>query len=382
MTQKALKELRALTSLRFFAAAMIVFFHCRGLFGIREQWVDSFPWATAVAFFFVLSGFIIVYAYPSLDKVSDVRRFWVARFARLWPVHFAAFLLLVVLLHRGLSWRALLNLAMINSWIPFTRCYMSYNWVSWAIATEFAFYLLFPVLIYKWERTWFIKLLAAGLLLIGLVAFCNYFQLPYKSKEDWGLSLHALISVHPLGRLFEFVLGMAFALWWQKNLSKKNIGRSLGTILELLIFTLVIIVFYFRSDLIHLLKKNYSWIGSAGIVWLSNSGIVCLFYGFLVTVIALEKGVISWLLASRVLVWLGQLSFSIYMVHQVLIRYYMKKADFFSFVSDRVALFGFCCIVLLVANLMRTLIENPCRRLLIEMWDKRQLQKKKRYRAS
>ena len=207
--------------------------------------------------------------------------------------------------------------------------------------------------------------------MIGLVAFCNYFQLPYQSKEDWGLSLHALIRVHPLGRLFEFVLGMSFALWWQKNLSRKYIGRSLGTLLELLIFTLVIVVIYFRTDVVHIVERRYSWIGPAGILWLGNSGIVCLFYGFLVSVMALEKGVISWLLASRLLVWLGQLSFSIYMVHQVLIRYYIKKADFFSFVPDPVALVGFCCTLLLVAFLMRTLIENPCRRTLIKMWDQR-----------
>ena len=252
---------------------------------------------------------------------------------------------------------------------------MSYNWVSWAIATEFAFYLLFPFLIYKWERTWLIKLLATGLLLIGLIAFCNHWQIPYSSKKDWGLSLHALICVHPLGRLFEFVLGMSLALWWQKNLSRKCIGRSLGTLLELLIFTLVIVVIYFRSDLVRLVERHYSWLGPAGVVWLGNSGIVCLFYGLLVAVMALEKGVISWLLASRLLVWLGQLSFSIYMVHQVLIRYYMKKADFFSIVPDRVTLVGFCCTVLLVAVLMRTLIENPCRRLLIKMWDQRSVVK-------
>ena len=196
------KELRALTSLRFFAVAMIVFFHSRDLFGISKQLVDSVPRAQAMSFFFVLSGFILVYVYPSLDTFSDIRRFWVARFARLWPVHFAAFLLLVVLLHKGLSLSALLNLAMINSWIPFIPYYMSYNWVSWAIATEFAFYLLFPLLIYTWERTWFIKLLATGLLLIGLIAFCNHLQIPSSSKGelkteppclDWRPSFGAII---------------------------------------------------------------------------------------------------------------------------------------------------------------------------------------------
>jgi peptidoglycan/LPS O-acetylase OafA/YrhL len=168
---------------------------------------------------------------------------------------------------------------------------------------------------------------------------------------------------------------MSFAYWWQKKLSRKYIGRNLGTLLELLIFTVVIVVIYFRSDLIHLVKKHYSWIGPAGVLWLGNSGIVCLFYGFLVAVMALEKGVISWLLASRLLVWLGQLSFSIYMVHQVLIRYYMKKADFFSLVPDRVELVGFCCILLLVAFLMRILIENPCRRMIIKMWDQQSVVK-------
>ncbi|HPD61676.1 MAG TPA: acyltransferase, partial [Thermodesulfobacteriota bacterium] len=339
------RELRALTSLRFFAAAMIVFFHSRGLFGISEQLVASVPRAQAMSFFFVLSGFILVYVYPSLDKVSDIRRFCIARFARLWPVHFAAFLLLVVLLHKDLSWRALPNLAMVNSWFPFTRCYMSYNWVSWAIATEFAFYLLFPLLIYKWEHTWFIKLLVSGFLLVVLIAFCNHWQIPYSSEEAWGLSLHALICVHPLGRLFEFVLGMSFALWRQKKLSNKSIGRSVGTLLELLTVALVIVVIYFRVDLIHAVERHYDWIGPAGVVWLSRSGIVCLFYGLLVVVMALEKGIVSWLLSSRLLVWLGQLSFSIYMVHQILIRYYIKKASFFSFVPDRVALVGFCCTV-------------------------------------
>jgi peptidoglycan/LPS O-acetylase OafA/YrhL len=306
-----------------------------------------------------------------LDSVNDTRRFWVARFARLWPVHFAAFLLLVVLLHKGLSWRAVLNLAMINSWIPFSRCYMSYNWLSWTIATEFAFYLIFPLLIYKWERTWFIKLSASGLLLIGLIAFCNHLELPYSSKEDWSLSLHALIFVHPLARLFEFVFGMSLALWWQKILSKKYIGRKLGTVLELLIFALVIVVLYFRTDLIHFVEKNYSWIGHAGLLWLGHSGIACLFYGILIVVMALEKGVISWALSSRFMVWLGKLSFSIYMVHQVLIRYYMKNMDFFSFMPEGVALVVFCCTVFLVAFWMLIFIEIPCRRLLIKMWDQR-----------
>ena len=56
------KELRALTSLRFFAAAMIVFLHCRGLFGIREQLVDS-----------VALGYRNVFLFCSLRVYSCLR---------------------------------------------------------------------------------------------------------------------------------------------------------------------------------------------------------------------------------------------------------------------------------------------------------------------
>ena len=49
-----------------------------------------------VSFFFVLSGFILTYAYPTLPDAEAVRRFWVARFARLWPVHIVAALLFIL----------------------------------------------------------------------------------------------------------------------------------------------------------------------------------------------------------------------------------------------------------------------------------------------
>ena len=55
------KKLDALTSLRFIAATMIVFYHMKGfaLFGFSGP---SFL-AQGVSFFFVLSGFILAYVY-------------------------------------------------------------------------------------------------------------------------------------------------------------------------------------------------------------------------------------------------------------------------------------------------------------------------------
>jgi hypothetical protein len=90
---KTKKKLNALTSLRFFAAALIVLHHSRGRFGFSENLLYPFQPDQAVSFFFVLSGFILVYVYPSLNSWKDKRRFLLTRFVRLWPVHLATWLL-------------------------------------------------------------------------------------------------------------------------------------------------------------------------------------------------------------------------------------------------------------------------------------------------
>ena len=86
------RRLDALTGLRFLAAAAVVVFHARvdvpGQMGIPPDFAADVPLASAaVAFFFVLSGFILAYVYPRLESPAACGRFLLARFARLWPAH-------------------------------------------------------------------------------------------------------------------------------------------------------------------------------------------------------------------------------------------------------------------------------------------------------
>src|SRR5262245_19632502 len=82
---------------------MILVLHSRGFFGIPPHWAHDVPLYHGVSFFFVLSGFILTYAYPSLPDARAVRRFWVARFARLWPLHIVAGLLFILANPQALS---------------------------------------------------------------------------------------------------------------------------------------------------------------------------------------------------------------------------------------------------------------------------------------
>jgi len=92
------ERLNALTGLRFLAAAAIVLLHSAGNFGFKEGAFKPWGLGQAVSFFFVLWGFVLAYAYPKLAGGHSVRNFYVARIARIWPTHIAAFFLVLILL--------------------------------------------------------------------------------------------------------------------------------------------------------------------------------------------------------------------------------------------------------------------------------------------
>ncbi|HDL8028536.1 TPA: acyltransferase, partial [Yersinia enterocolitica] len=91
-------KLDALTTLRFFAAAMIVIGHVHPLFGSLGI-TDNFVLSQGVSFFFILSGFILAYNYRTFQDNKSVKRFLVARFARIWPLHIATLTIWITLFY-------------------------------------------------------------------------------------------------------------------------------------------------------------------------------------------------------------------------------------------------------------------------------------------
>ena len=87
-----LQKIDALTGLRFFAGIAIVIHHLHQ-FGLPAYVLDGWLLNNGVSFFFVLSGFILTYVYPTLETHHAVQRFWIARVARIWPAHMAALVL-------------------------------------------------------------------------------------------------------------------------------------------------------------------------------------------------------------------------------------------------------------------------------------------------
>lgn len=310
----SVKHLLPLTSLRFFAAAAIVIFHIQGTFA----WKQISVLAQGVSFFFVLSGFILTYVY---GKNFDIRLFYVSRFARLWPVHVVCFLIVSLIIRpfellflpiNQIS--AVLNLGMVHSWLPVKDIPFSYNGPSWSISVEFAFYLFFPFLVKSRNfKYYYMAIFFLCLLVVFIVELIDF---PLFKETFFHIIPSHVILQHPFVRVLEFATGVAFAKMFY---TKPDFIKINGTFLELI--SVVFLMFYWITiDLIvKLFFEKSPWFS----LWYSQCG-GCLCFALLISVFSWENGAVSKFISNKFLVLLGEISFSTYMVHHIVIRFFVK----------------------------------------------------------
>jgi peptidoglycan/LPS O-acetylase OafA/YrhL len=358
-------RLDQLTSLRFFAALMIVIHHSvhLDLFGISKIGVN---FAQGVSFFFVLSGFILAYVYPKLDTWLEVKKFLRARVARVYPAYVAAFLLGFWLIpYQWDSETAVAHLLMVQAWIPLPAYYFSYNTVAWSVSTELCFYLAFPAVLYNFRANWRIKLVCSGAILLALIALSHLLALPeYRNLAGLNgspVNEEGILYINPLSRIFEFIFGMCLALAWEKN---TTVIRTplLATTYELGAIVLCAMSVYCMSY-INPGSKGSILSGSTE-TWLSNSGSMFVF-GLLIYVLARGHGKITKILGHPFLVLLGEISFSSYLIHRILLDYYKAHISEFPRLPDPLTFSIFFGVLLLSSYVMWTCIEMPGRRLII-----------------
>jgi len=359
------QRLDSLTSLRFFAAAMIVVHHTisYGLFGLSEPQEQASIWGQGVSFFFVLSGFILAYVYPNLETWPEIRRFWLARIARVWPALAFSFIFAFWLL--SLDWDspiALTNLLMINAWIPYQDYFFSYNSPSWSVSTEFFFYLAFPFLIFKFDNNRVAKLLISFLILLIMFVLSNMLQAKTFGNFDDTFAKTGLLYISPASRIFEFIFGMYISSVWKKNINIVKWGQSRATFYEvasiLVVGASMYLIPVFGEEIRMTLGEK------AASYWLSFSGSMFAF-GLLIYVISIGRGWVSAWLSHPALVLLGEISFSLYLLHQVLLRYFHANIIAFPHLPNVLSLIIFWTFLLLASYLTWAFVEMPSRQMIL-----------------
>ncbi|EWM16558.1 acyltransferase [Kutzneria sp. 744] len=345
-------DLPSLTGMRW-AAALLVF----GLHIVVASMLDPASAGSKVAsvvfgggeigvsFFFVLSGFVLMWSARPGDSPL---RFWRRRLARIYPVHVVTALLTVVLGATLGHWARpdvfygvpefgvfLANMFLVHSWVP--ELQQSLNTVSWTLACEVFFYLTFPIWGALARRlsargAWVFALVSVGLVLLPAVIQGEF------PAAHW-------LQSFPAARLGEFTLGVALA-----RLVALEAWR--GPRLEIAVG--VMLVSYF---LVPVWPREYAF-----------SVATIIGFGVLIPAAAvadLRNDHSFW--RSRTMVRLGELSFAFYMIHLLVIRVVRRAEPGLMRLHSTPELFvvaGIFAVSLGLAWVLYEYVETPCRRFL------------------
>lgn len=360
--QSQRSQLLNLTTLRFLAA-FSVFLHHLDAFGLhpsRSLWGLNLSWT--VSFFFVLSGFVLAYSYS--DRMTDRRfvgRYLLQRAARLWPVHLACLLLLGALIGFGdvSVLQIYLAITLQNAWLPAYGSGFALNSVSWSISVELFFYALFPLLIRLSSRR-LMGLFAANVGLVGgIILFISAAGISgrpdpaadpfwYKSMVPTG---NAILLFFPPVRLIEFVAGiLTYRAFTVFRLTGKSVWIAQAA-------SAVVLLGYMtqHNSVIQFIDANMS---SAAAQAYRQFGAFPLF-ALTVFVFSHQSGPISRVLSLRPLVFLGEISFAFYMVHQIVLRFLAQHWTLLG-LSDRLAAASLAFVLsLALATALFYCVEKP-----------------------
>jgi peptidoglycan/LPS O-acetylase OafA/YrhL len=359
----------ALTSLRFFAAAMIVIQHSASYFHIWEDFSKTFTLIQGVTFFFVLSGFILTYAHSNLSGAGNSIRFIWARIARVWPAHIFTMGLLYYLwaypYATGLvvtAEQTLLSATLTQAWSQLPSNFFAFNGVAWTLSVEMFFYAMFPLLILNFSKTWHIKLAISFALAMAAVFIAISTNAPAYASGDV-VTTASWVYIWPPARLFEFVLGMvagqAFLVYGHKV--KESGFKSVG-----LVALLVILAGSYYMPAIGWSLDRHGLIGPALRGWITVSS-SSVFYAVGLFLLASSTGTVTSILSWRPLVLLGEISFSIYLIHQMIIRSLMINPTWTAGIDPVVVMIGYWTVTIAASYLLWVLIEKPCQRMMLRL---------------
>jgi peptidoglycan/LPS O-acetylase OafA/YrhL len=328
---------------RFVAALGVFIFHLKNIDkGISPAWNGSF--GLFVDMFFILSGFVIAYSYPSTSSgLRSYVRFLVRRIARIYPLHVLTLLTLAGLTVIGISGATdyasltdfIHNLFLIQAW-GFTN-HLSFNTPAWSISAEMFCYLLFPLLM----------LLAASVRPITLAIIV---------AAAYGILAHAFLPIwaersQMYGANFDY--GMLRALpSFLNGILLAVLFKLSGPYRKKPVVIIGITTFAFAVLILNVFAKP---------------DLAIILFSLAILFTAVGESAFKRIPGSYWLGRLGNTSYAIYMLHELLLILLFKPA--WHYLGLKPGTFGLfaiaCCIVLTIAaDVTYTYVENPARKLI------------------
>lgn len=344
------KDLGPLTGIRFFAAFYVVVFHSRvGAVCLQRGWyaLGNFfqNGYLAVALFFLLSGFILAYTYEGrVANRSQCRRFWEARFARLWPVYaLSLFFAALPPMHSAPHPKVMVaTLLMVQSWNPFDLGMAgAWNAVCWTLSTEALFYLLFPWLMRMLEglESWSQFGWTVLMLSISVATNSAVHTLGYPAK---GIARFVPLAVYHLPEfgagvgLGSFFLGRT---WQTGGRPREGVARRFGVLTYISLACTILV----------LCQPSGRWTSLVVVSF------VALLYG-----LATEATLVSRFLSSRTMILGGGISYTMYLM-QTVVKFWVEQGAVRLHLGNSLRLPLNAVLLIAISYVIFEWIENPAR---------------------
>ncbi len=344
----------ALTSLRGLAALCTLMVHLVTIwlvvFPALEKWEYFYRFSNHsylfVDFFFILSGFVISHVYGRAFSggvtLSGYKKFMRARFARIYPLHLLLLAIYVGLASLGFKqttenpeWSILAHIFLVHALGVFDHT--TWNIPSWSISVEWWTYVLFPM----------------------ATAFAFRYMRRNIAVPALGVSIGLFILLAAHNGSMSITTGLAFV----RCLIGFTAGSCLYAIFTTRRFTgssgkvsiaILVAIFLALACLPSPISDILAFIGFCSLVYVSSN----------------EQEQRNWL-HHPILIWLGDISYSIYLWHTLLLHVMAKvmlKIKGEQTWSDAeqlgyflLALLAFEVLILLLAHLSYTFFELPAR---------------------
>jgi len=325
------QRLHELDALRGIAAMMVVLFHYTTRYNDLYYHLYLFPFEIfrygffGVQLFFIISGFVI---FMTLARTKLPMDFVVSRFSRLYPAYWAAIALTFTVVsvfslpgrEKDIS-TALINLTMLQKWMGVEDV----DPVYWTLALELSFYAIMFVL----HITRLIKK-------IDLICFAwlALIAVAHTLEQQLEMGIPAVIKISLLLSHGHFFIAGIF--FYKLKSSKEN-------------------------------KYLFYLIPCLAVEYYTSGSLVFLLAGYFLVFWAFAKDKLS-ILAAKPLVFLGTISYSLYLIHQnlgyVVIRWLYSLGVTSPFILIPVPIIVALC----VASLMQRYVEQPSLNYIRDNW--------------
>jgi peptidoglycan/LPS O-acetylase OafA/YrhL len=346
-----------LDGLRAIAIGLVIFSHYTDVI-LPLAGFDHFLGAAGVTLFFVLSGFLITLILIGNRENQDqsngfiLKQFYIRRFLRIFPLYYLV-ILLGVLFNIPTSREHILALVTYTpNWLLGTES-SNLRFFShlWSLGVEEQFYIFFPLLFLlvskKHIKTLFISLVIFAVVSRVAVIFLEY-HLNQVDQTNWVAHRTTPCCLDPFG------IGamLAFLKFYYPEKTREWLKKSIWPVLSMLF--LGIACFLWMAD------QHNPAISISNII--VNRTLISLASFWIIGVAGFSdfKGLQGKFLENRMIVYIGKISYGIYVYHFIIPHFFTSYAPFNSnalnIITSRIL---YVVVTLLIASTSWFLFEKP-----------------------